>query len=465
MTDTSALFKRGEEAFQKRNYDYARDLFLNIVTVEPDNEKARKSLYATCLQKNKETGGSGRIKTAIMQGKVSMELAAAKNNVPKKIEISQKYLCDDPMNSKVRTVLAEALKSQGHWAGCAAESEMAVQADPKNIAAAKMLVESLVHLDRVTDAQKLLDKIIVFAQDDRDLMKLQRDLAAKMTMSKGFEDSSKEGGFRSALKDSDRAGELERAGHLVVTEADLQAVVERLQAELDATPTDAKIPKKIGDLYFEKKKDYASARDWYKKASALAPQDSVLRDKVDDCDLRVMEVKAVAAVKANDPKAKDLQLAHLKAYIASFERRVADRPTDMGLRYELGIAYYKGTMNDRAISEFQQSVKDPKKKSQSHFYLGRCFQKKKMFDMADKQYTMAEADVLSQDIRLDIMYHRATLAAEANKLPLAVELGNKIVEVDINYKDIAEKVEKWSQQVSNPHLPQVGGTPPTSQGT
>ena len=157
MSDTSALFKRGEEAFQKRNYDYARDLFLNIVTIEPDNEKARKSLFATCMQKNKETGGSGRIKTAIMQGKVSMELAAAKNNVPKKIDIAQKYLCDDPMNSKVRTVLAEALKGQGHWAGCAAESEMAVQADPKNIAAAKMLVESLVHLDRVTDAQKLLD--------------------------------------------------------------------------------------------------------------------------------------------------------------------------------------------------------------------------------------------------------------------------------------------------------------------
>ena len=79
MTDTSALFKRGEEAFQKRNYDYARDLFLNIVTIEPDNEKARKSLFATCMQKNKESGGAGRIRMALMQGKVSMELAAAKN--------------------------------------------------------------------------------------------------------------------------------------------------------------------------------------------------------------------------------------------------------------------------------------------------------------------------------------------------------------------------------------------------
>src|SRR6185295_10081707 len=148
---------------------------------------------------------------------------------------------------------------------------------------------------------------------------------------------------------------------------------------------DAKLPKKIGDLYFEKKKDYAAARDWYKKASQLAPQDSVLRDKVDDCDLKLWEVKVAAATKAADPKLNELRLGQLKAHIASFERRVSDRPTDMGLRFELGKAYYLGTMNDKAISEFQQSVKDPKKKSQSHLFLGKAFQKKKMFDMADKR--------------------------------------------------------------------------------
>jgi tetratricopeptide (TPR) repeat protein len=446
MTDTSALFKRGEEAFQKRNYDYARDLFLNIVTVEPDNEKARKSLYATCLQKNKETGGSGRIRGAIMQGKVSMELAAAKNNVPKKIDIAQKYLCDDPMNSKVRTVLAEALKSQGHWSGCAAESELAVQADPKNIAAAKMLVESLVHLDRVTDAQKLLDKIIVFAQDDRDLMKLQRDLAAKMTMSKGFEDSSKEGGFRSALKDSDRANELERAGHLVVTEADLIAVVERLQADLDAAPTDARIPKKIGDLYYEKKKDYAEAREWYRRASKLAPQDSVLRDKVDDCSLRIFDDEIEAAAKGSDPKLAELKVARVKFFVQSYQRRVADRPTDMGLRFELGKGYYVAGENDKAIHEFQQAVKDPKRKRESHIYLGMAFQKKRLFDMADTQYAKAEEEaggVLSQATLLSIWYNRALCNREAGKTAEAIAIGKKIMEQDISYRDISALVEKW----------------------
>jgi hypothetical protein len=95
-------------------------------------------------------------------------------------------------------------------------------------------------------------------------------------------------------------------------------------------PADPKIPKNIGDMYFDKKKDYTAARDWYRKASQLAPQDSTLKDKVDDCDLKLMEAKIAAAVKAADPKLNEIRLAHLKAKIASFERRVMDRPTDMG---------------------------------------------------------------------------------------------------------------------------------------
>ena len=82
--------------------------------------------------------------------------------------------------------------------------------------------------------------------------------------------------------------------------------------------------------------------------------------------------------------------------------------------------------------------------SLSLFNLGKAFQRKKMYDMAEKQYIAAEADVISQDYRLDIMYHRAKLAAEAGKMPAAIEMGNKIIEIDINYKDIAQLVEKWS---------------------
>ncbi len=122
-----------------------------------------------------------------------------------------------------------------------------------------------------------------------------------------------------------------------------------------------------------------------------------------------------------------------------------DRPTDMVLRFELGKSYYLAgpAYLDKAISEFQQSVKDPKRKSESHLFLGRAFQSKKMFDLADKQYEQSEVGVIDDKRRLDITYNRARCNAEAGKIPKAIELGKTIMEVDINYKDISKLVEKW----------------------
>jgi tetratricopeptide (TPR) repeat protein len=437
------LYKRADEAFKKHSYDYARDLFRQILTFSPDHEKAHEALKVTLIRKFQEGGATSKFKLMAMKGSFEVQVKSTKDPV-KRMEACLNYLNDDPTNGKVRAILSEALLSQGHANGAAAESKMALQDDPSNVTALKTMVQAFSQTGRVKEAQAALNKVATLIKDDRELEKLQRDLAAQQTMDQGFSESAKDGNIRSAMKNLDKAEELEKMSKLVQTDQDFLDAVAKLEAELTETPTDARLPKKIGDLYFEKKKDYAGARDWYKKAALIAPNDSVLRDKVDDCDLKIWEVKVVAAQKVNDPKLNELRLGHLKARIASFERRVQDRPTDMMIRYELGLAYLAGSMNDKAIGEFQQSVKDPKRKSLSLFNLGKAFQRKKMYDMAEKQYISAEADVLSQDYKLDIMYHRAKLAAEAGKVPHAIELGNKIIEIDINYKDISALVEKWS---------------------
>jgi tetratricopeptide (TPR) repeat protein len=440
--EIDALYKRADEAFQKHNYDYARDLFHQILVFKPDHDKAHDALKVTLIKKFQEQGATSKIKLIALKGQIEVQLKATKDP-QKKMEVCLKYLNDDPTNAKVRSILSDNLLTLGHFNAAGAEARMSLVDEPTNVSALKTLVQAYRQLGKVKEAQSALDRVSSLVKDDRDLERLQRDLAAMQTMKAGFDAAGVEG-FRKALKNSDQAEELEKRTKLVQSDADFLRLLGELQEEMKQNPTDAKLPKKIGDLYFEKKKDYASARDWYKKASQLAPQDSVLRDKVDDCDLKIWEVKVVTATKANDPKLSELKLAHLKATIASFERRVSDRPTDMGLRFELGKAYYIGTMNDKAISEFQQSVKDPKKKSQSHLFLGKAFQKKKMYDMADKQFLLAEQDVLSQEIKLDIMYSRAKCFAEAGKRLQAIEMGNKIIEIDINFRDIAELIEKWS---------------------
>jgi tetratricopeptide (TPR) repeat protein len=442
MADTAALMKRAEEAFAKKNYDYARDLFLSVLTIDPNSEKARKSLYATCLSKIKEQGAKSKITTVILKGKIEAQLAATKDPV-KKMELAQKYLCDEPNDARVRTALAQALVDTGNIIGAGAEAECALNVDGKNLIAAKILCSSLTSQNKIAEAQKILDRVSAHAGEDRDIAKLQRDLAAKQTMKKGFEDAKS---YQDIVKNKDQAALLEAQHHLIQTDEQFQAVIANLKEEMSENPTDAKYPKKIADLFFEKKKDFNEAREWYKKASSLAPQDTVLRDKVDDCTIRIWDVQIEAAQKNNDPKLAQLKTERLKFVIQSFERRVADRPTDMVLRFELGKAYYIAgpAFLNKAMGEFQQSVKDPKKKMESHIFLGHGFRKLKNYAQADTQYAKAEeSGVLQQNLQLDIWYNRAVCCFEAGKKEQAVALANKIIEVDINYKDIGQLIEKW----------------------
>lgn len=442
VEESDPLYKRAEEAFKKKNYDYARDLFHQLITVKPDSMKAREALRAVIIRKFSEQGGTSRIKLMAVKGQFEVQIKTTKD-VSKRLEICLNFLLQDPTNSKVRAILAETLLNQGHNNGASIEARMALENDPANVAAAKTLVAAYKATGRVKEAQAVLERISSLAKDDRDIERLQRDLAAMQTMGAGFEAG---GDFRDSMKNKQQAEELEKKHHLIQSDADFNMVVENLKEELAANPTDWKNPKKLGDLYYEKKKDYATAATYYKKASQLAPQDSALRDKVDDCTLKQYEIQLDTAKKNNDPKIKEIELAQLKFHISSFERRVTDRPTDMALRFELGKAYYKGSLTDKAIGEFQQAVKDPKRQAMSLFFLGKAFQRKKMYDMADKQYTQAIDKVISQDQRLDILYSRMICNKEAGKKDVAIQLGQQMMEIDISYKDVAELVEKWQAE-------------------
>jgi tetratricopeptide (TPR) repeat protein len=439
--ESDPIYRRAEEAFKKRNYDYARDLFVQLVHVKPDSAKAREALRATLIKKFQEMGATGKLRLMAMRTQFELQLKATKD-AGKRADLCTNFLLDDPTNAKIRGLLAEILLAQGHPHGAASEARMALESDGSSVAAAKTLVAAYKSTGKVKEAQSILEKVSQMAPNDRDIERLQRDLAAMQTMSAGFEDAKD---FRDVIKNKQQAEELEKKQHLIQTDADFDLVVKNLQGELSVNPTDARIPKRLGDLYYDKKKEYATAKDWYAKAAQLAPQDSVLRDKVDDCQLKMFDLQ-IEPLQKTDPKYNEMRAQRVKFQIQSFERRVSDRPTDMALRFELGKAYFSVNLIDKSIGEFQQAVRDPKRQVDSFFYLGRAFHKKKMFDMADKQFNQAAEKVLSQERKLEILYYRMHCCRDAGKKEQAVALGQQIMEADITFKDVAELVEKWQAE-------------------
>lgn len=444
MVDIDGLYKRAEEALGKRNYDYARDLYLQIIAVDRDSSAARKGLKTALSRKFQEIGGPSKFKVMALTAKTQSQLAITKD--PKrKVELAQNHLNDDPENSKVRYALAEALMDTGYSGGAIAELENIIESAKEFIPAYKLLGTLYKDKGLVKEADEILHQAERFAPEDREIGRLLRDLAAISTMQKGFEDSSS---FRDVLKDKDKAAELEKAQHLIKSEDDIQDAIDVLQKELEQNPQDFRTVKKIADIYYDKKKDYSAARDWYKKAAELNPQDSSLKNRGDDCTIKMFEIQIGKLEPAGDARAKEVKKNKLVFEIQSYERRVKDSPTDMALRYELGKRYYTAGMIDKSIGEFQQSVKDPKRKVDSHFYLGMAFKYKKMFDLAANQFEKSlVGGLVSHDKKLLIEYNMALSYAESGDLTKAMYQGKKIMEVDINYKDISQLVEEWTKKL------------------
>jgi tetratricopeptide (TPR) repeat protein len=100
-------------------------------------------------------------------------------------------------------------------------------------------------------------------------------------------------------------------------------------------------------------------------------------------------------------------------------------------------------MIDQAIAEFQNSIRDQKLKVNSLFNLGLCFREKKLFDIAITQFTKAlESSTLTTEGSKIIRYNLALVYEMNHNLDKALAEFKRLMEIDINYKDVNEHVER-----------------------
>jgi tetratricopeptide (TPR) repeat protein len=122
---------------------------------------------------------------------------------------------------------------------------------------------------------------------------------------------------------------------------------------------------------------------------------------------------------------------------------VASHPTDLAFRGALaGFLEETGDM-DGAIAEYQHAVKDPRRRPEALGGLGRCFLAKGMYDLAAKQLERALSEAgQGGDRRKSLLYDLATVLEKSGSPAKAKEYLAQIYEVDIGYRDVAERMER-----------------------
>jgi tetratricopeptide (TPR) repeat protein len=152
-----------------------------------------------------------------------------------------------------------------------------------------------------------------------------------------------------------------------------------------------------------------------------------------------------------DPQAADYseQLARIQADRQAFEiedckRRVEKYPNDLQIRFDLGELYLKSGKITEAIQEFQKAQANPHRRIQAMGYLGQCFARRGMNDLAARtlQNAIKEKAVFDEE-KKELIYQLGLTFEKMGKKEEAIEQFKVIYETDIGYKDVGAKVDAY----------------------
>jgi tetratricopeptide (TPR) repeat protein len=102
-----------------------------------------------------------------------------------------------------------------------------------------------------------------------------------------------------------------------------------------------------------------------------------------------------------------------------------------------------GSLDD-AIGELQKAVADPRSRREAQVLLAQCFHQKGYLDLARRELERALEGIQGVDDRAkEILYNLGAIAEEEGKPAEARAFYARIFEVDIGYRDVAARMERF----------------------
>jgi len=451
--DLRRVFIKGNEALQRENYDYALDLFTQVLEKEPGFFDARKALRTA---QSKKSGGhtGGFFKKAFSNVGASPQLAKAKmalqKNPAEAIVTVEQILNGDPNNSMAHRLMADAAEALEMPRTAALSLEVLAKNSPKDKNLAIEYGKALADAGEVQKAERTLEEFSRMMPNDPDVSQALKNLSARHTMNAGGYDAlaDGQGSYRDILKDKKGSETLEQEGRVQKSEDNTQRLIGEYEMRLKTEPNNLKTIRNLAELYTLKKQYDKALFYWEKiKASDTGASDSsidkaIADTKVRQFDAQIEQLNPFGA--EHEGEVARLRVEKLAFQISECQKRVEKFPTDLIIRFEMGQLYFQAGKIGEATAEFQKAQGNPNKRVAAMNYLAQCFAKRKMFDLASKtlQNAIKEKPGFDEE-KKDLIYNLGCVLESMDKKEEAIEQFKQIYEVDIGYKDVAAKVDAF----------------------
>ena len=447
----SSCFASGDDAARRGNSDYAITLYVEGLRYVPDDvEHGHKPLLeaARRLAASGKSGGWGA-KTAQVKASMLQTMGKKKEAF---VEM-EKALVGNPDNSANLATLAQMATNLGLKKTGVFFAEQAMES-AKRI---NKLTEGMcVQMAHIYEAHGMFRAAMMALQDAERMDKSQsnkygkhiRDLAARTSIG----DTADAKSYKDRIKDKNQAAESSKQ-QVVTAQDELTLKAEELAKQLEKTPNDLNLMVTVGDTYARAERD-EEALKYYKKARTLSGGgDYRIKVKMDDLKIRqfrreIRQLDEVIAKAPNDPslksKREELTTRRNQFELEVFQERADEYPTDMSVRYDLGLRHYRCGNIEQALGAFQMSTRDPKRKVLSLNMLGKCFFQSRLHQEAAGQFQRAieSYEVQGDDMWKELRYNLGLTYETMKEWEKAMACYSDIVMVDFQYKDAAKRLAR-----------------------
>ena len=433
------LYEKGYGLLEKKQFDYAIELFITALEKEASFFECRMSLRAAQIKKNEKSGSIAKMAGAAANAHnmAQAKLALARGNYFGALAHAEKVLCADPENSVAHRVIVGSSQTLNYPHTMISSLQILKKANPKDKDLTKELATALEMLGDWDQAERIMAKLADVNPDDPVLQQAYKDTAAKATIYRGnYERTFKADEANGVEDDTESAGKVRTAGEAL--EERIYVMEERLQNE----PDNFKLGVDIAKLYVELK-DFERAFEYY---GWVENENQVGDSTIDKAVADAHEARFnhdIEQFPAGSPEREGFETERDQFLLQNCRERADRYPTMPEIRFELGERLYHAGEVNAAIQAFQRSQNSPKYKLESLNFLGQCFMQRGLHDMALSQFekALSEKGVFDEQ-KKELVYNLACVYEQQGRTGEASTHFKSIYEVDISFKDVVQKVEK-----------------------
>ncbi len=448
---TQDLYNRAFAAFERGNLDYSIDLFTSVLKQEPRLLSARRYLRAAELKKRKgsSTGAAAAQVTLLLSlpAYIKATLLASSKNPVKGVEAAEVLLKKDPLHPAFAQVFARAAHAADMPEAAIQTLEVVLEHHPNDIGVVKRLGSLLAEVGETRKARQAYERLAELNPRDPDVQKLLKDSIAIDSMAQdGWSQTGEGKTFRDIMKDSDEATMLERENKAVKSDRDAQALIAEAVKKIEAEPDNINYYRSLGRLYAQQGM-FDEAIEVLTSATERSPGDPELDRALSTVHRQRFDAELAQAEKQGDQEAIDqIELAKAQFILDDLGERVERYPNDLGFKFDYGVVLLENEHINEAIQQFQAAQRSPKHRVRALYSLAVCFRAKGQYDLAAEQLATALSEIPVMDgTKKDVLYELGQVYDELGNSGEALKYFKQIYQVDIGYRDVAERVEGASR--------------------